>query len=65
MDAIDAGSLEMRYLNGPTCDIVDTGLACETAGGTILYPAKRPAHAALILRATFEQCAQGMKRCLA
>ena len=31
------GSLEMRYLNGPTGDLVDTVIARESAGGTIAW----------------------------
>ena len=37
MDFSGAGSLTMRYLNGPTGDIVDTVLARESAGGTIAW----------------------------
>ena len=37
MDFNSSGSLEMRYLNGPTGQIVDTVLARESAGGTIAW----------------------------
>jgi RHS repeat-associated protein len=37
MDFSGAGSLAMRYLNGPTGDIVDTVLARESSGGTIAW----------------------------
>ena len=37
MDFNSSGSLEMRYLNGPTGDLVDTVLARESAGGTIAW----------------------------
>jgi RHS repeat-associated protein len=37
MDFNGSGSLEMRYLNGPTGDIVDAVLARESAGGTIAW----------------------------
>jgi RHS repeat-associated protein len=37
MDFNGSGSLEMRYLNGPTGDLVDTVLARESAGGTIAW----------------------------
>ena len=37
MDFSGSGSLEMRYLNGPTGDLVDTVLARESAGGTIAW----------------------------
>jgi YD repeat-containing protein len=37
MDFNSSGSLEMRYLNGPTGDLVDTVIARESAGGTIAW----------------------------
>ena len=37
MDFSSGGSLEMRYLNGPTGDLVDTVLARESSGGTIAW----------------------------
>jgi RHS repeat-associated protein len=37
MDFNGSGSLEMRYLNGPTGDLVDTVIARESAGGTIAW----------------------------
>ena len=37
MDFSGSGSLEMRYLNGPTGQIVDAVLARESAGGTIAW----------------------------
>ena len=37
MDFNSGGSLEMRYLNGPTGDLVDTVIARESAGGTIAW----------------------------
>jgi Concanavalin A-like lectin/glucanases superfamily len=37
MDFSSGGSLEMRYLNGPTGDLVDTVIARESAGGTIAW----------------------------
>ena len=37
MDFNSSGSLTMRYLNGPTGDIVDAVLARESAGGTIAW----------------------------
>ena len=37
MDFSSGGSLEMRYLNGPAGDLVDTVLARESAGGTIAW----------------------------
>ncbi len=37
MDFNSSGSLEMRYLNGPAGDIIDTVLARESAGGTIAW----------------------------
>jgi hypothetical protein len=37
MDFSSSGSLEMRYLNGPTGNIVDTVLARQSAGGTIAW----------------------------
>ena len=43
MDFNGSGSLEMRYLNGPTGDLVDTVLARESAGGTIAWYSARPA----------------------
>ena len=37
MDFNGSGSLEMRYLNGPTGQLVDTVLARESSGGTIAW----------------------------
>ncbi len=37
MDFNGSGSVTMRYLNGPTGDLVDTVLARESAGGTIAW----------------------------
>ena len=37
MDFSGTGSLTMRYLNGPTGDLVDTVLGRESAGGTIAW----------------------------
>ena len=37
MDFNSSGSLEMRYLNGPTDDLVDTVIARESPGGTIAW----------------------------
>jgi RHS repeat-associated protein len=37
MDFSGSGSLTMRYLNGPTGDIVDAVLGRESAGGTIAW----------------------------
>jgi hypothetical protein len=37
MDFNSSGSLEMRYLNGPTGDLVDTVIARESAGRTIAW----------------------------
>jgi RHS repeat-associated protein len=37
MDFNSSGSLEMRYLNGPTGDLVDTIIARESAGGTVAW----------------------------
>ena len=37
MDFNSSGSLEMRYLNGPAGDLVDTVLARETSGGTVAW----------------------------
>jgi RHS repeat-associated protein len=37
MDFNGSGSLEMRYLNGPAGDLVDTVLARESAGGTVAW----------------------------
>ena len=37
MDFNGSGSLEMRYLNGPTGDLVDTVIARESAGGTVAW----------------------------
>jgi RHS repeat-associated protein len=37
MDFNSSGSLAMRYLNGPTGDLVDTVIARESAGGTIAW----------------------------
>ena len=37
MDFNGSGSLEMRYLNGPTGQLVDTVLARESTGGTIAW----------------------------
>jgi RHS repeat-associated protein len=37
MDFNGSGSLAMRYLNGPTGDLVDTIIARESAGGTIAW----------------------------
>jgi hypothetical protein len=37
MDFNSSGSLEMRYLNGPTGDLVDAVLARESASGTIAW----------------------------
>jgi RHS repeat-associated protein len=37
MDFNSSGSLEMRYLNGPTGDLVDTVIARESAGGTVAW----------------------------
>ena len=37
MDFNSSGSLEMRYLNGPAGDMVDTVLGRECAGGTIAW----------------------------
>ena len=37
MDFNSSGSLETRYLNGPTGQLVDTVLARESAGGTIAW----------------------------
>ena len=37
MDFNGSGSLEMRYLNGPTGDLVDTVIARERAGGTVAW----------------------------
>ena len=37
MDFSSGGSLEMRYLNGPTGLLVDTVLARESSGGTIAW----------------------------
>ena len=35
MDFNGSGSLEMRYLNGPTGELVDTVIARKSAGSTI------------------------------
>jgi RHS repeat-associated protein len=37
MDFNSSGSLEMRYLNGPSVDLVDTVLARQTSGGTVSW----------------------------
>jgi RHS repeat-associated protein len=37
MDFNGSGSLEMRYLNGPTRDLVDSVIARESAGGTVAW----------------------------
>ncbi len=37
MDFSSSGSLEMRYLNGPAGDLVDTVLARQTSGGTVSW----------------------------
>ena len=37
MDFNSSGSLEMRYLNGPTGQLVDTVLARESSGGTVAW----------------------------
>ena len=37
MDFNSSGSLEMRYLNGPAGDLVDTVLARQTSGGTVSW----------------------------
>jgi RHS repeat-associated protein len=37
MDFNSSGSLEMRYLNGPTGQLVDTVLARESASGTVAW----------------------------
>jgi RHS repeat-associated protein len=37
MDFNSSGSLEMRYLNGPTGQLVDSVIARESAGGTIAW----------------------------
>ena len=37
MDFNSSGSLEMRYLNGPTGDLVDSIIARESAGGTVAW----------------------------
>jgi RHS repeat-associated protein len=37
MDFNSSGSLEMRYLNGPTGDLVDTVIARESSGGTVAW----------------------------
>ena len=37
MDFNGSGSLEMRYLNGPAGDIVDTVLARQSASGTVAW----------------------------
>ena len=37
MDFNSSGSLEMRYLNGPTGDLVDSVIARESAGGTVAW----------------------------
>ena len=37
MDFNGSGSLEMRYLNGPTGDLVDSVIARESAGGTVAW----------------------------
>jgi RHS repeat-associated protein len=37
MDFNGSGSLEMRYLNGPTGDLIDTVIARESAAGTIAW----------------------------
>ena len=37
MDFNGSGSLEMRYLNGPTGQLVDSVLARESAGGTVAW----------------------------
>jgi hypothetical protein len=37
MDFNSSGSLEMRYLNGPTGDLVDTVVARESSAGTIAW----------------------------
>jgi RHS repeat-associated protein len=37
MDFNGSGSLEMRYLNGPTGDLVDTVIARESAGGMVAW----------------------------
>jgi RHS repeat-associated protein len=37
MDFNSSGSLEMRYLNGPTGDLVDSVLARESSGGTVAW----------------------------
>jgi RHS repeat-associated protein len=37
MDINSSGSLEMRYLNGPTGQLVDSVLARESSGGTVAW----------------------------
>ena len=37
MDFNGSGSLEMRYLNGPTGDLVDSVIARESSGGTVAW----------------------------
>ena len=37
MDFNSSGSLEMRYLNGPTGDLVDSVIARESSGGTVAW----------------------------
>jgi RHS repeat-associated protein len=37
MDFNSSGSLEMRYLNGPTGQLVDSVLARESSGGTVAW----------------------------
>jgi RHS repeat-associated protein len=37
MDFNSSGSLEMRYLNGPTGNLVDSVLARESSGGTVAW----------------------------
>ena len=37
MDFNSSGSLEMRYLNGPTGDLVDSVIARERSGGTVAW----------------------------
>src|ERR1700678_2722711 len=37
MDFNGSGSLEMRYLNGPTGDLGDSVIARESAGGTVAW----------------------------